>query len=92
MPYTVYVLRSGTTGRRYIGQTACLQRRLAEHADRSHNRRKYTSRQKGPWELIHRETYETRAEAMRRERFLKSGKGCAWLEAHADGACPPWAD
>ena len=27
-----------------------------------------------PWELVHQEAFETRAEAMTRERFLKSGK------------------
>ncbi len=69
--FTVYVLRSKTTGRLYTGSTSDLARRLDEHnADVS-----VSTKHRGPWELIHREDYATRADAVRRERELKTGKG-----------------
>jgi len=91
MAYYVYVLVN-PDGKMYVGQTSDLDRRLAEHNDRSQNRKKYTSLNRGPWGLAHKEGYDSRAEAMRRERFLKSGKGRAWLKGQVGGASPPEAD
>ena len=88
----MYVLQSETTGRRYTGQTDDLDRRLAEHNNATENRRKHTSRQAGPWKLVHKELYETRAQAMSRERWLKSGVGRRWLSEQLVGASPPQAD
>ncbi len=69
--FTVYVLRSKTTRRLYTGSTSDLARRLDEHnADVS-----VSTKHRGPWELIHREDYATRADAVRRERELATGKG-----------------
>ena len=69
--FTVYVLRSKSTGRLYTGFTANLQRRLEEHnSDVS-----TSTKNRGPWELLHREEFPTRSDAMRRERELKTGKG-----------------
>jgi len=78
--FTVYVLRSESTGRRYVGQTNNLSRRLSEHNSIEHNRHKFTSRNAGPWTLVHEERYDTRSEAMIRERWLKTGRGRAWLD------------
>jgi putative endonuclease len=77
--FVVYVLVSEATGKRYIGQTDDLDRRIAEHNDPDHNPRKFTSRNVGPWRLAYSETFPTRAEAMARERWLKSGAGRKWL-------------
>jgi putative endonuclease len=69
--FTVYVLRSKLTGLYYTGSTSDLGRRLEEHnSDVS-----FSTKNRGPWELVHREDYATRGEAMRRERQLKTGKG-----------------
>ncbi len=69
--FHVYVLRSKSTGRFYTGSTSDLGRRLDEHnAEVS-----VSTKHRGPWELIYREDYATRPEAVRRERELKSGKG-----------------
>jgi putative endonuclease len=91
MAFTVYVLRN-PAGRLYIGQTADLKRRLAEH-ERGFGG---WTRQRGPWELILEETYANRSEAMRRERVLKSGQGREWLHTYLSaptgGAGPPQAD
>ena len=91
--YHVYVLKSQSTGKRYIGHTGDLERRLAEHNDPQHNKLKHTSRRKGPWVLVHSEEFQTRSEAMKREKWFKSGMGREWLgEYFKNGACPPQAD
>ncbi|MEM8834371.1 MAG: GIY-YIG nuclease family protein [Planctomycetota bacterium] len=91
--FWVYVLVSESTGKRYIGQTNALDRRIAEHNSPGHNNpRKHTSRNAGPWVLLHSERFQTRAEAMRREKWLKSGVGRAWLDQALHRASPPDAD
>ena len=92
MRYIVYVLISASTARRYVGQTDDLERRISEHNSRDHNPRKFTSRNKGPWSLVHSESFATRAEAMAREKWLKSGAGREWLESTIGRASPPQAD
>jgi putative endonuclease len=75
--FYVYVLRSDATGRRYTGSCADLDDRI-----RRHNGGESKSTRHGiPWRLVHCEQYATRAEAMRRERFLKTGRGRAELHA-----------
>ena len=87
--YIVYVLRSTSTGKQYTGQTENLQRRLLEHES---GLARY-SRGRGPWEIVLTEKYATRAEAMRRETFLKSGQGRSFLKSILTGrAGPPQAD
>jgi putative endonuclease len=92
LEFTVYVLISESTGRRYVGQTGDLPRRLAEHNSVAHNPRKFTSRNAGPWRLLRQETCPTRSAAMHREKWLKSGVGRAWLDALKGRASPPMAD
>jgi putative endonuclease len=87
--YSTYVLRSVTTGRLYVGSTGDFARRLAEH---QRGDARYT-RGRGPWEMVLVEEHATRAEAMRRERDLKSGQGRAWIRQQLNGrAGPPEAD
>lgn len=90
--FFVYVLISESHGRRYVGQTDNIQRRLVEHNSAGHNSRKFTSRHAGPWRVVHQEAFETRAEAMRREKWLKSGIGRCWLDTTIGRASPPQAD
>ncbi|MGB7623661.1 MAG: GIY-YIG nuclease family protein [Terriglobia bacterium] len=71
MTYTVYVLHSPSTGLMYVGQTAELTRRLSQHLG---GESFWTKRCKD-WEVIYTELFESRVEAMRRERYLKTGKG-----------------
>ena len=63
----------------------------AEHNDPHHRLRKFTSRHAGPWLLMHQEVYTSRAEGMRREKWLKSEAGRAWLD-NVIRASPPEAD
>jgi len=72
---TVYVLR-GTSGKRYVGITNDLARRLQEHA----SRRTKAGQLLGAFRLIHTEEYPDHAAARQREKFLKSGQGRAWLD------------
>jgi putative endonuclease len=65
---TVYVLQSESTGRFYIGVTADVDRRVAEHNARQNP----STRGRGPWRLVYTEQYPTRCEALHRERQLKS--------------------
>lgn len=78
--FSVYILQSETTAATYVGQTEDLERRIAELNDPDNRRTLYTKRRKGPWKLLHAETFSTRALAMKRERELKSGVGREWSE------------
>jgi putative endonuclease len=87
--FTVYVLVSTSTGKLYVGQTQDLPRRLSEHQTGLAH---YT-RGRGPWSLVLTEYYPTRAQAMRREKSLKTGQGRHYIrEMLTAGAGPPQAD
>jgi len=77
--YYVYVLRNVRTNRRYVGHTSDLKRRIDQHNSSDFNPKRYTKKIPGHWELIHKEEYSSRSEAMKREKFLKSGQGRACL-------------
>ena len=67
MAFHVYVLRSLSTGRFYVGHTENLARRISEH-----NKNRTTSiKNRGPWAFFYSEEYATRSEASRREREIK---------------------
>ncbi len=67
----VYVLVSEKTGRRYTGSCEDLERRMHEH----HSGYSPATRHGVPWRLVHRESFATRSEAVRREMHFKSGRG-----------------
>ena len=79
MNVLVYVIQSQSSGKIYIGQTSNLPRRIEQHNDPTCRITLHTKRNSGPWKVVHKEEYQTRAEAMRREKQLKSGKGREWL-------------
>jgi len=69
--FTTYVLWSRASRRLYTGSTSDLERRLEQHnTDVS-----TSTKNRGPWQLVHQEDFLTLAEAVRRERYLKTGKG-----------------
>ncbi|MBW2109182.1 MAG: GIY-YIG nuclease family protein [Deltaproteobacteria bacterium] len=82
MPFHVYILESQTTGKLYTGQTSDLSRRLSEHNHPVLGKKRFTRKQSGPWRLLYSEQYQTRSQAMKRERFLKSGQGRQWIKEH----------
>ena len=72
--YKVYVLRSQKSGKRYVGMTSQpLNQKLKEHNDGTGFA--LWTRGHRPYELVHSEIFETKTEALKRERFLKSGDG-----------------
>jgi putative endonuclease len=69
--FYVYVLHSHLDGGLYIGFSANLRKRLREHrAGLS-----FATSYRGPWTLIYYEAYIEEADALGRERYLKSGGG-----------------
>ena len=83
---------SEATGRRYIGYTSDIDRRLREHNDKKAGKKRFTRKQPGPWSLVYQEEFSTRKEAMHREKFLKSGQGREWLSKKLSQQSPPQAD
>jgi putative endonuclease len=69
--FHVYVLRSTKTGRRYVGSCEDLDERLRRH-NLGHSK---ATRHGVPLTLMHSETFCNRAEATRKERYYKSGRG-----------------
>jgi len=69
--FYVYILYSSAHKRTYVGQTNNLSGRLEKH-----NKAQVRSTKAFvPWQLIHSEKFNTRAEAMRREKWYKSQVG-----------------
>lgn len=72
----VYLIESEVSGKKYIGYTIDLKRRLSEHNDH-----KNVSTSKGQrWKLIYCETYMNKMDALGWEKFLKSGAGWRFLK------------
>ncbi|MCF6268569.1 MAG: GIY-YIG nuclease family protein [Melioribacteraceae bacterium] len=71
MKFSVYILKSLVADRYYIGSTENVLKRIEVH---NSSRAKWTKRYQ-PWVLEYFEEYETRGEAVKREKFLKSLKG-----------------
>jgi len=65
--FFVYILQSKIDNSFYIGQTNGLHKRLDFH---NSGLSRYTSHKK-PWKIVYFEEYNTRTEAIKRERFLK---------------------
>jgi putative endonuclease len=74
--FYVYVLHSLTDHGFYIGFSADLRRRLAEHQ----RGLAFATSYRGPWRLIYYEAYLEEEDALGRERYLKSGSGRRFLK------------
>ena len=77
--FTVFVIQS-SEGYRYTGSTGDLDGRLRHHNDHDST---WTKRGTG-WHVVYSEEFPTRGEAMRRERWLKSGRGREYLRRMLD--------
>ena len=83
--YYVYVIKNDKR-KIYIGQTADLTNRLKRHnGELATKNKSYTYKNKGNWKIIYSETYDTRKEAMAREKDLKSHKGRDWIKEITTG-------
>ena len=73
--FFVYAIRSVARNYIYVGLASNLQKRIGQH-NSGQNR---TTRAYAPFNLILSETFPSRAEARKREKYLKSGVGKAFL-------------
>ncbi len=76
--FKVYVLHSQKYTKIYIGYTSNLEQRLTSHNELA--TKGYTIKFR-PWKLIYQEEFETKEEAMTREKQLKSAKGREFIWA-----------
>jgi len=74
--FYVYILQSQKNRRLYTSSTNNLDRRLNEHNSGLSRYTKFTR----PFRLLYSEMFTTRSRAVRRELYLKSGKGREELE------------
>jgi putative endonuclease len=75
--FYVYVLQSDADDGLYIGFSTDLRRRLKEHQEG----KSFATSYRGPWRLIYYEAYLEEADALGREKYLKSGGGRRFLKA-----------
>ncbi|MBA4746149.1 MAG: GIY-YIG nuclease family protein [Muricauda sp.] len=74
--YYAYVLQSMVDGRLYKGHCENIESRLKDHnTGKTRSTKGYV-----PWKLVYFETFESREEAIERERYLKSGVGREFLK------------
>lgn len=74
--YYVYVLRSIDFNRNYTGFTSDIEKRLAEHnLGKTKSTKPYR-----PWEILFYEEYDNKADALKREKYLKSGVGREYVK------------
>jgi putative endonuclease len=74
---TLYVLK-GKNGKRYVGITNDLERRLREHT----SKRSKGGQLLGDFVVVHTEDFPDHGTARQREMFLKSGQGRSWLDKY----------
>ena len=71
MRHFVYVIQSEKDGRRYIGYTTDVEKRLMYHNEGLNK----STKNRGPFKLIYKEERASKSEALKRERLLKRQKG-----------------
>jgi len=74
--FIVYVLYSPSYDKIYIGFTSNLEQRLLSH--NLLGNKGWTVKFR-PWSLIYQELFQTKAEAMEREKQIKSAAGRKWI-------------
>ncbi|MCL5969958.1 MAG: GIY-YIG nuclease family protein [Patescibacteria group bacterium] len=74
--YYIYILQSQKDNSYYIGSTTNIDNRIEKH-NKGYSR--YT-KNKGPFNLVYKEGYNTLSEARKREYYLKSLKSRKAIE------------
>jgi putative endonuclease len=75
MFFYVYILESLLDGKRYIGYTNDLKKRIKEHK----NGQVFSTRSRLPVDLIYYEACTNPDDAKRRERYLKTTQGARFI-------------
>jgi putative endonuclease len=78
--FYVYVLRSPKQF--YIGSTGDLKRRFAEHRRNAN----FSTKNRGPWNLIYYEASHSEKDARVREKYLKTAWGRRYLKGRIKNA------
>ena len=73
--YSVYVLRSLTSHKYYVGMAIDIHKRLEEH---NKGKSKFTKGHR-PWEIIYHEVVGITKDARKREKYFKSNAGKNYL-------------
>lgn len=73
MTHYCYIIESAK-GKKYVGTTTDVERRLQEHNSQHGNSKRFTKKS-SEWKLIHLEVFEDAKEAHTREKQIKSWKG-----------------
>ena len=76
MKYYVYVIKS-SEGYYYNGMTENIERRLLEHNNKT---KSFWTKRGTNWKVIYFEEFENKIEALKRERWMKSGHGTKLLK------------
>ena len=76
MPFHVYILFSTKIQKTYVGLTSNLEARIKSH---NVSAKGWTIRGR-PWGLVYSEVFCSKAQAMAREKELKSGKGRVFIK------------
>ena len=79
--FFVYVLWSESSSEPYVGHTDDLDRRLGEH-ESGYNR---ATKHGENWRLVAHEKFKSRSLAIKRERFLKTGRGRDVIKKYISG-------
>ncbi|MEY2867850.1 MAG: hypothetical protein RIR01_250 [Bacteroidota bacterium] len=75
--FVVYILYSEKFNKTYIGFTSNLIERFKSH--NSLSTKGYTLKFR-PWNIIHVEFFSSKSEAMKREKYLKTGIGREFIQ------------
>jgi putative endonuclease len=76
LKYFVYVLKSVNFNKFYVGQTENIRKRINEHnSGKTRSIKAFI-----PYDLIYYELFDLRKDAVRREKYLKSGAGREYLK------------
>ena len=67
----VYILKSIENGRLYTGFSENLRQRIRQHQSKA----VHTTKRMGNLDLIYYETFKSKEDAKRREKYLKTTKG-----------------
>ncbi|MBP7810506.1 MAG: GIY-YIG nuclease family protein, partial [Bacteroidia bacterium] len=79
--FCVYILYSDQHDKIYVGQTHDLINRIKSH--NIFDTDSFTCKYR-PWRVVHLEFFNSRKEALHREKLIKGGKGREWIKMNKE--------
>jgi putative endonuclease len=76
VPYFAYVIYSQSHNKFYKGHCEDLIKRLAQH----NNGKTKSTKAFAPWKIVYYESFETREQAINREKYFKTAAGRRFLK------------